>query len=495
MHPFTMATLTENTTEYIAADSGGQSCYPIPEILKAPVRTPVPPSEVPAIVLAGGPCYGVRPFTATTPKALLRVGQKSLICGVLENLWSAGVRKIFIVVNDFEADVIQKHLKEKFIEPLQATLENKDELSQVELCPMAGRDNKHFGTTDVLRHFKGVIDTDFLVVPCDLVGPVDYRGLIRYHTSRTHLCTMTLIPDSRPETPMKTKKNREAPKIAPGGDRMRSWGYRYRVVASMDLETSRVMGLSDPVSVQDEQNSDPPVRAIRRHPQSTIRTDVIDPHVYMFSKDIFEVLKLEELEETSIRLDLIPYLVKMQDSTALAVWLTLGREAESTHEGDWTMADVLEACNDGRTNVSFYIDRENYAKLARINSIDALFNYNVEMSLDRTKQYKPFANLGPQQKVRDAIISDGCELGENVNIKECVLGRNVIVGNNCKLKKCVIMDNVEIKDNVEMDMSIVGEKSVVSTDVTLKYAIVCPEETVPDGMDVDRDFYPTFLTL
>ncbi|KAK1937342.1 putative translation initiation factor eIF-2B subunit gamma, related [Babesia divergens] len=450
--------------------------------------------DVPAVVLAAGGCDGLIPLSVKIPKALLHVGNKSLICGTLENLWSSGICRILIITDKKDNEDIELHVRSHFLEPrvLDAQLPSKPKLD-VTFHPLVDRTESNLGTTDVLKHISANLDCDFLVVPCDLHGHFNFRGLIEHHRSSIRLCTLALIEDERVGKSVKRGKEAAEDQVAPGGNQVRGWGYKYRVLATLDTAESQIIGISDVMSINSGESYELSKWSLMRHPHCTMRRDLYDAHIYMFSKDIFKVASLESMEQTSIRLDLIPYIIRMQETVTSVNWFKAGDGKLLEADKLWAMDEFESSVDSDSTRVFYYLGIGDAHQCCRVNSLESLMATNMQACLDKTNKQPPPRTENSSAKVRDVIVASGCQFGSNANIRSCVFGTNVSIGAGCKISRCVIMDDVKIEDNVVLDRCIIGGRCTISAKTTMKHVVVAPDHTVPGNMYLERDFFPPFI--
>ncbi|GBE59942.1 eukaryotic initiation factor-gamma subunit [Babesia ovata] len=458
------------------------------------IAEPVNALSVPAVVLAAGACDNLLPLTNATPKALIKVGHRSLICGTIDNLVAAGIHNIHIIVSVDDQQCIEDHVRSEFAaEGTYGTRNCGRDKLDISIHAIVDRDEQISTTTDVLRYAAERLETDFLVVPCDLFGALNIRGLVENHLSTKRLCTVALIEDKR--NPQETKKTKQTPddQIAPGGDPVKGWGYKYRVMVTMDTDNSQLLGIADVLTLNSGETYTVDKWTARRHPKCVIRNDLYDAHIYVFSKHIRNIAELPCMAHTSIRLDLIPHIVKMQEVPDAASWPTREPTSNGAQEERVYVKDIERSDANDAMRVFHYMDIGDSMKCGRVNSLEALMNVNMQKAADGAQKQAGQAALPAGVKMRDVIIATGCNIGEGTNARGCVMGENVTIGKNCKLSKCVIMNDVTLQDNVNLDRCIIGQGATVSSKATLKHVVVAPDHTVPNNTRVERDFLPSFI--
>lgn len=134
-------------------------------------------SSVPALVLAGGRGQRLRPFTATFPKPLMPVGDRTILEILLRRLQDHGVRKVTLAVN---------HLA-----PLVRAYFGNGEGVSLDLTYL--HEDQPLGTAGPLGGLEGV-DSTLLVMNGDLLTDIDFRAFIAAHRrSRAALSVATIV--------------------------------------------------------------------------------------------------------------------------------------------------------------------------------------------------------------------------------------------------------------------------------------------------------------
>ena len=73
-----------------------------------------------AIILAAGMASRLRPLTLTTPKSLLKVGERSLLQRSMDALIANGVKE-FCIVTGYQHEMIEDFVKEQYADSIQVT--------------------------------------------------------------------------------------------------------------------------------------------------------------------------------------------------------------------------------------------------------------------------------------------------------------------------------------------------------------------------------------
>lgn len=126
---------------------------------------------VDAVLMAGGKGVRLRPLTDTTPKPLLKVGDKSIIDHNVDRLKDYGISRISITVN-YLADQIIGHFR-----------------GQKEVTCI--REPQYLGTIGSLRFVDNLKD-EILVLNSDIYTQIDYESFyLQFHRSGADMCIAT----------------------------------------------------------------------------------------------------------------------------------------------------------------------------------------------------------------------------------------------------------------------------------------------------------------
>ena len=124
-----------------------------------------------AVIMAGGEGRRLRPLTETTPKPMLRVGGVPVIETIVQRLVAAGCSRIIIVV---------RHLREQIIchcfgVPVGYLIEPEPygTAGGLSLLPANERPSE-----------------PFLVVNADILCPIDFADLYKFHVAHGHAMTL-----------------------------------------------------------------------------------------------------------------------------------------------------------------------------------------------------------------------------------------------------------------------------------------------------------------
>ncbi|MEA3353986.1 MAG: nucleotidyltransferase family protein [Campylobacterota bacterium] len=126
------------------------------------------------ILMAGGLGTRLRPLTESTPKPLLKVGNKPILETIIENFAKYGFINITISVN-YKADMIKEYFKDG--SKLGVNIEYIEE-------------TKRLGTAGALSLLKNKPQEPFFVMNADLLTNVNFSHLLDFHSFENSIATM-----------------------------------------------------------------------------------------------------------------------------------------------------------------------------------------------------------------------------------------------------------------------------------------------------------------
>lgn len=261
---------------------------------------------------------------------------------------------------------------------------------------------------------------------------------------------------------------------------------------------------------------------LRRAPQLTVRTDLLDAQLYVFhTQTVMTLLTESNNKMKSIQLDLVPALARrrfagsagdeglkseenFKNADADASDTTANSEAsdstelmaavfgESTIRGD----DESVANVASRPCVAYLAPDRAYCVRAETLS-PAYFEIARELAsadaaahlLGRPgSKYENFVDvdvtIGAKSTVGPGcIVGTGVVLGEKCSVKRSVVGAGASIGSGVKLINSVVMRGAVVEDGCVIQGSVVGQRAVVGTGTSLRECLVAQEYEVDEGED------------
>ncbi len=130
-----------------------------------------------AVLMAGGRGERLRPLTLTTPKPLLKIGDKSIIDYNVEELARNGIDNIAVTVN-----YLAEQLEEHFAQPVGG------------VSVRCMREPKKLGTIGSVKLVDGLVSDNVLVMNSDLLTTISYEDMFMYHLEQDADMTIAAIP-------------------------------------------------------------------------------------------------------------------------------------------------------------------------------------------------------------------------------------------------------------------------------------------------------------
>ncbi len=134
-----------------------------------------------AIVLAGGEGKRLRPLTATRPKPLMRIGDRSLLDIMLERLSKHGINEVAITLGYRGEDIIREIGKSIHSVKIKYYHEEKP-----------------LGTAGCVKNCKDFIDGDTLILSADALTNIDFTALINEHNKKKSSITIAVTERKNP---------------------------------------------------------------------------------------------------------------------------------------------------------------------------------------------------------------------------------------------------------------------------------------------------------
>jgi dTDP-glucose pyrophosphorylase len=120
---------------------------------------------LPVVIMAGGKGTRLKPITNIIPKALIPIGEKTIIEDIMDKFTGVGCRNFYISVN-YKAEMIKHYF---------ATLKVNN--YNIEYF----QEDKPLGTAGSMYLIKDKINSTFFVSNCDIIIDQDYSEIYNYH--------------------------------------------------------------------------------------------------------------------------------------------------------------------------------------------------------------------------------------------------------------------------------------------------------------------------
>ncbi|MFC4601580.1 nucleotidyltransferase family protein [Cohnella hongkongensis] len=139
---------------------------------------PVQPISTPVVIMAGGFGTRLRPLTETTPKPMMKVGNKPLLQILIERLRQEGFQNLLLSVYYRKEDIIRYF--------------GNGEAFGVRIRYI--EENEKLGTAGAIRLARAHLTEPFLVINGDILTKVHFHRLLRFHMKRQAQLTIVAAP-------------------------------------------------------------------------------------------------------------------------------------------------------------------------------------------------------------------------------------------------------------------------------------------------------------
>lgn len=129
--------------------------------------------NIPAVIMAGGKGTRLEPFTNLFPKALIPLGEETVVESIMGEFIKSGVNKFVFTVN-YKAQIIEAYFN---------TIEKNYEITYV-------KEQSYLGTAGSLSLLKGHLSGDFIVSNCDIIVKADYADVLDFHKKQESSLTI-----------------------------------------------------------------------------------------------------------------------------------------------------------------------------------------------------------------------------------------------------------------------------------------------------------------
>lgn len=133
--------------------------------------------NLPVVIMAGGFGSRLKPITNVIPKALIPLGNKTMLELIMDNFKSVGCNTFHLSVN-YKADFIKYYF---------------DQLGDISIQLSYFQEDKPLGTAGSLSLLKGQINETFFVSNCDILIEQDLSEIFEYHRENANELTVVAV--------------------------------------------------------------------------------------------------------------------------------------------------------------------------------------------------------------------------------------------------------------------------------------------------------------
>ncbi|XP_072297127.1 translation initiation factor eIF2B subunit epsilon [Eucyclogobius newberryi] len=389
------------------------------------------------------------PVTKDQPRALLPLGNVSMIDYTLEFLTSTGVQETFVFCCWMAPKIKEHLLKSKWCRP---TSPNTVHIITSELYRSLG---------DVLRDVdsKSLVRSDFVLVYGDVVSNIDVSQALHEHRHRgkkdKNISVMTMVfKESSP-------------------------GHRSRcdeddIIVAMDSKNQRVLHYQKTQGLKKLQF---PMNIFHStSDEFEIRHDLLDCHICICSPQVAELFT--DNFDYQTRDDFVRGILVNEEILGNQIYMHVTKDGYGVRVSNLLMYDSVS---------SDLVRRWVYPLTPEANFTD---HKGRGCTYSRHNVYRGSGvSLGQGSQMEENVLI-GCDtsIGANCHISNSVIGNKCTIGDNVILDHAYIWNNVHIASNVTICQSVVCDSVVIKEGVKLNKqcvlafnVVIGPNISVPEG--------------
>ncbi|XP_044094027.1 translation initiation factor eIF-2B subunit gamma [Neovison vison] len=425
--------------------------------------------EFQAVVMAVGGGSRMTDLTSSIPKPLLPVGNKPLIWYPLNLLERVGFEEVIIITT---RDV-QKALSAEF--------KMKMKLDIVCIPDEADR-----GTADSLRQIYQKLKTDVLVLSCDLITDVALHEVVDLF--RAHDASLAML----------MRKGQDGLEQVPGQKRGKK-PVEQRDFIGVDSTGKRLLFMANEADLDEELVIKGSI--LHKHPRIHFHTGLVDAHLYCLKKYVVDFL-MENKSITSIRSELIPYLIRKQFSSASSQQGQEDKE-EDLKKKELKSLDIFSFIKEGnaltfapydacwnicrgdrcedlsKSQVRCYVHIMKEGLCSRVSTLGLYMEANRQVP-------KLLSVLCPEESLIhssaqivskhlvgvESLIGPDTQVGEKSSIKHSVIGSSCVIGNRVSITSCLLMNSVTVEEGSNIQDSIICNNAVIEKGADIKNCLI-----------------------
>ncbi|XP_053549529.1 translation initiation factor eIF-2B subunit gamma [Bombina bombina] len=420
--------------------------------------------ELQAVVMAVGGGSRMMDLTSSIPKPLLPVGNRPLLWYPLNMLERAGFEEVIVVTT--------KEVQKQF---------DPDTKMKLDFVCLPEDKATEMGTADSLRHIYQKIKSDVLVLSCDLITEVDLHEVVDLF--RAHNATLSML----------MKKASETTEHIPG-QKGKQKTVEERDFIGVDGTATRLLLLSNEEDLDD--GLDLKKCILQRYPRIHIKMGMVDAHLYCLRKYVVDFLTMNE-SFSSIRRELVPYLVRKQFSAAVSS----RQDQEHEHDGNketnpkdihsfikedplldtalnmscWNdhRGDMLEPYHGNRLRCYVHVAEEKLCY--RVNSLATYIEANrqaprllCDVCSEDPRVHSSAVITDKLMVGPDSMIGQGTQVGEKTSVKHSLLGSSCCIKDRVKITNCIIMNGVTVHEGCNLQGSLICNNAVIESGAEIK---------------------------
>uniref|UniRef100_A0A8D1TQ68 Translation initiation factor eIF2B subunit gamma n=1 Tax=Sus scrofa TaxID=9823 RepID=A0A8D1TQ68_PIG len=390
-----------------------------------PVLLQLVKMEFQAVVMAVGGGSRMTDLTSSVPKPLLPVGNKPLIWYPLNLLERVGFEEVIVITT---RDV-QKALCADF-------------KMKMKLDIVCIADDADIGTADSLRYIYQKLKTDVLVLSCDLITDVALHEVVDLF--RAHDATLAML----------MRKGQDGLESVPG-QKGKKKAVEQRDFVGVDSTGKRLLFMANEADLDEE---------------LVIKGAILQKSI------------------TSIRSELIPYLVRKQFSSASSQQGQEEKEEElkkkelktldiysfikevgpltfALHDACWNACRGDSREDLSRSQVRCYVHIMKEGLCSRVGTLGLYMEANRQVSkllpviCPEETLVHPSAQIVSKHLIgADSLIGPDTQVGEKSSVKRSVIGSSCVIRDRVTVTNSLLMNSVTVEEGQTSERSSRGER-------------------------------------
>ena len=348
-----------------------------------------------AVVLADSFASNFRPVTFEMPKVLMPIANVPMIEYTLEFLAAGGVQEIFIFCCA-HADEVERYVRESQVARRLATVALRVLKSRGD-CMSPG---------DALREVesRGVIKSDFVLCPGDVISNLSLAPLIAAHKAR-------LLVDR--EAVLTTVMSR-----VPISHRARRAGEEKLVALSG--ETGRLLMYDEAAKRDWEHKVRLPMALLQETDRFELHRDLYDTHIDVCTPELLTLLQ-DNFDWQDLRRDLLPGILGQFEMLGKTIYTHVLSTEYAARVHDPHTYDIVSRDLIGRWAFPLVPDA------------NLLPGYAYRCTAACVYEESGVSLARSAALVRDTVIGSASTVGERSTIDASVIGRNCVIGSGVTL--------------------------------------------------------------
>ncbi|XP_027979287.1 translation initiation factor eIF-2B subunit gamma [Eumetopias jubatus] len=425
--------------------------------------------EFQAVVMAVGGGSRMTDLTSSIPKPLLPVGNKPLIWYPLNLLERVGFEEVIVITT---RDV-QKALSAEF-------------KMKMKLDIVCIPDEADKGTADSLRQIHPKLKTDVLVLSCDLITDVALHEVVDLF--RAHDASLAML----------MRRGQDGLEQVPG-QKVGKKPVEQRDFIGVDSTGKRLLFMANEADLDEELVIKGSI--LQKHPRIHFHTGLVDAHLYCLKKYVVDFL-MENKSITSVRSELIPYLIRKQFSSASSQQGQEEKE-EDLKKKERKSLDIFSFIKEGNTltfapydacwnicrgdrwedlsksQVRCYVHIMKEGLCSRVSTLGLYMEANRQVP-------KLLSVLCPEESLIhssaqivskhligvECLIGPDTQVGEKSSIKHSVIGSSCVIRNRVTITSCLLMNSVTVEEGSNIQGSVICNNAVIEKGADIKNCLI-----------------------